>query len=380
MDYQLITTPDALATLCEQFAQSEWLCVDTEFLRNSTYFPKLCLLQISNADLVAIIDPLSIRDLEPLRALLLDPNITKVLHSCEQDLEIFYHLWECVPTPIFDTQVAAAFLGYGPQIGYGKLVEQITGKVIDKSYSRNDWARRPLSDKEMAYAAGDVIWLRDVYKKLRQELDDKNRLEWLNDDFAKLTNPTRYAVNIDRAWKKVKGLQRLRPKQQKRGAAIASWREQKAVMLNKPRGRIIQDAIVLDLAKRELTAISDLERMQGISAGQIKQWGTEIVAAATKAEAIEIPSQTRKAKLSNEQRLTVDILLALAQHYARLASVSEENLGGRAAIEKLISGSADNPLMQGWRYDAVGKHIEALLAGESALIFDDNLIQLPPRL
>lgn len=367
MNYEFIDTDSALNEFCAHISTQPWICVDTEFLRTNTYYPKLCLIQVSSSERAAIIDPLAVDNLDALREPMLDTGIVKVMHSGEQDLEIFFQLWEAVPTPLFDTQVAAAFLGYGHQVGYGKLVEQLLGKAIDKSSSRNDWSRRPLSQKELDYAAGDVIWLREIYALLQTALADKNRLDWLQDDFKRLENPNRYTPNPQNAWKKVKGLRRLKPVQKQRGARIAAWRETKAMEMNIPRGRVLHDSVVLDLSKRQLDSLDELGRLQGISEGQVKRFGKNILKALNNDENFEIAEDVRPTPLSLEQKTAVNILAAAATYYAEKANISEENLGGRREIEKLIRGDDSSSFLSGWRYDSVGKYLQDILSGDSVI-------------
>jgi ribonuclease D len=205
-----VDTPAALDSLCAQLADASWFALDTEFLREKTYYPKLCLLQIATPDVVACVDPLALDDLAPLLALLADRNITKVLHSARQDMEIFYHLTGSPHAPVFDTQIAAPLLGLADQIGYANLVKEMLGVTLDKLHTRADWSLRPLGEEQLRYAADDVIYLAALYQPLLERLQSHGRLEWLDEDFRQLASPELYAINPENAWLKVKGGNRLK--------------------------------------------------------------------------------------------------------------------------------------------------------------------------
>jgi len=281
MQEQFIDRPEQLATFVEAMHGARWLAVDTEFIRERTYFPRLCLIQIASEEIAACIDPLKIEDLSPLKALLLDPGITKVFHAARQDLEIFLHIWGELPTPIFDTQPAAALLGIGDQVGYGNLIQQVLGINLAKDHSRTDWSRRPLQKAQMRYALDDVIYLGQAYRKMRRQLEEQGRLEWLEAEFESLADPATYALEPMAMWQRVKGRQHLKgvrlailqqlarareplrtgphPRtgeqfraQQRRGAAgtadeaglspqvIASRKDLAALLRNEPQARLLQ--------------------------------------------------------------------------------------------------------------------------------------------
>ena len=235
MSYSYIETPADLSALCEQLKRSDWLTLDTEFIREETYYPQLCLIQVATDDVVACIDPLAIDDLSPLMEVFYDPAITKVLHSARQDLEIFQNLRGRPPENIFDTQIAATLLGQGDQIGYGNLAKAMLGVELDKAHSRTDWAKRPLSPEQLDYAADDVRYLRDIYKQQIQQLQEMGRLQWLDEDFAQLSNPALYEPPIADAWKRLKGLNRLKGVQLAIVRELAQWREELAKERNLPR-------------------------------------------------------------------------------------------------------------------------------------------------
>ena len=238
----------ALNKVCEQFSSNSWLAVDTEFIREKTYFSNLCLIQICNGEIAVTIDPLNIEDLSPLKVLFFDPNIEKVFHSSRQDLEIFYFLWNAVPFPIFDTQISAALLGYGDQIGYANLVEKLTNIHLKKGYTRANWQDRPLSVEMLNYAFDDVIYLADIYLMMKKTLEERQQLDWLAADFEYLSDSKSYQIIPEKAWRKVKGRQRLSDIQRACLQQCAIWRETEAIKKNLPKSWLISNHLLLAVA------------------------------------------------------------------------------------------------------------------------------------
>ena len=236
-----IDTADALDSFCGMLRAADWIVLDTEFLREKTYYPKLCLLQVATPDSVACIDPLALDELTPLLEILFDEGITKVMHSGRQDMEIFYHLAGKLPSPVFDTQIAALMLGYPEQVGYASLVKGELGIELDKLHTRADWTQRPLSDDQIQYAADDVIYLVEIYQRLSEKLATLGRRDWLLEDFQRLTDADLYDNPPADAWQKVKGGNRLRGDSLSIMQALAGWREQVAQQKNRPKGWILRD-------------------------------------------------------------------------------------------------------------------------------------------
>ena len=257
MSIRLIQTQTDLDTFCRELAHSEWLTLDTEFLREKTYYAQLCLLQVSNGEVLACVDPLAIDDLTPLLNIIYDESITKVLHSAFQDLEILFNLRQAVPTPVFDTQIAAAMLGQGYQISYAALVKELLDVELDKSHSRTDWSRRPLSDAQLEYAANDVLYLNDIYLKLRDSLTACGRLDWLEEDDSLLADAAQYVIDFDNAWLRVKGKERLSRQQLAVLKALANWREQRAIKIDRPRRWVIKDNVLVALAQLQDDSLPD---------------------------------------------------------------------------------------------------------------------------
>ncbi len=248
-DIRYIDTSAALRELCGQLRGNPWLTLDTEFLREKTYYPRLCLLQVATPELVACIDPLALEDLSPLLDVIYDDSITKVMHAARQDMEIFFHLRHTLPSPVFDTQIAALLLGYPDQIGYGNLVKETLGIELEKLHTRTDWSRRPLSDEQIRYAADDVFHLAQVYRHLVGKLTELGRLDWLSDDFARLTQVDLYRNDPAQAWLKVRGGNRLRGAGLAVLQALAQWRETLARDQDRPRGWLLRDDELVEIAR-----------------------------------------------------------------------------------------------------------------------------------
>ena len=372
-----IDTAEALQELCKTLAESDWLCLDTEFIREKTYYPRLCLVQVATADVVACIDPLVIEDLSPLSTLLHDAGITKVMHAASQDMEIFYYLNGRLPAPIFDTQVAAALMGLGDQVGYGRLVEDMLQVSLDKSHSRTDWSQRPLHDEQIRYAADDVRYLRDIYHQQRQWLIEHDRLEWLDADFESLCNPERYRPAPDQAWLRVKGFQRLKPEQLMVLKELAGWREQKAMDSDRPKRWVLKDEVLLDLARRMPQKLEDLSRIRGLEAGQIRNSGDVILQHIRQARQIpreEWPKLPKRTSLNPNQDTMADLLMASLRLSGIEASISAQAIASRKEVEQLVAGERDLNLLQGWRLELAGRAMLDILEGRSTLIVDQDKV------
>ncbi len=284
-----ITTQKELAAFCKSVAQEEFLTVDTEFIREKTYFPRLCLIQIAGSEKAAIIDPLAKDiDLAPVFELLQNPKIVKVFHAARQDIEIFYLLSKKIPAPIFDTQVAAAVCGFGESAGYESLVNQIVGKEIDKSSRFTDWSARPLSEKQLAYALSDVTHLRVIYEKLKKKIEDTGRTTWIAEEHVYLSDPALYDANPDEAWKRLR-VGNLKPKHLAVLRELARWREHEAIKHDVPRGRIVKDDVLVELALSAPRKEADLSRIRSI--GNISQSRMAAIFACVEA-ALALPAST----------------------------------------------------------------------------------------
>jgi ribonuclease D len=367
---EYIDQHEDLASLCTALSNEKWICLDTEFIREKTYYPQLCLIQIGIPGRIACIDPLTIEDLSPLRGILADPAITKVFHAASQDMEILYYRLGLTPEPIFDTQIAASLMGMGDQVGYGRLVEDILRVQLDKSHSRTDWSLRPLDPEQINYAADDVRYLRDVYLHQLQWLSAKGRLDWLHDDFEHMTDPTRYEPRPEQMWRRIKGNQRLKPAQLMNLKKVAEWRELRAIDANRPRRWILKDEVMLEIARRAPANINDLSRVRGLEDGVVKRHGDTLLALIKDAQGTpreEWPEIEKRQRLSEDQEVVVELLMAELRLSALEASISPQAIATRKQLEQLTSGRRDVDLMDGWRLELVGQRLLDLLEGKTAL-------------
>jgi len=374
-----VDTPAALDSLCAQLADASWFALDTEFLREKTYYPKLCLLQIATPDVVACVDPLALDDLAPLLELLADRNITKVLHSARQDMEIFYHLAGSPPAPVFDTQIAAPLLGLADQIGYANLVKEMLGVTLDKLHTRADWSLRPLGEEQLRYAADDVIYLAALYQPLLERLQSHGRLGWLDEDFRQLASPELYAINPENAWLKVKGGNRLKGASLSILQALANWREQQASQKDRPRGWMLRDDAMVEIARHKPTTLQALSSIRGLSEGLLKRSGNEllgIIARAVGEKPVRFPDRGTRTRLSAEQDALVDVMMAVVRISAMENSLNPTVLASRKQLEALLLGDTETGVMQGWRRKLVGERLQQLLNGELELAVRDGKLQL----
>lgn len=381
-DIQYIDTNKRLAEFCGLLEAAEFIAVDTEFAREKTYFPKLCLLQIASPDHLACIDPFEIDDFEPMLNLFRNKDLTKVLHSLGQDMEVFLHTFNCLPDPIYDTQIAASLAGMGEQVGYAKLVNEMLGVELDKSHTRTDWSRRPLDEAQIQYAADDVRYLAELYPRQRKQLEAQGRLQWVESDFAEVVRPERYQPDPTNVWKRVKGNARLRGVELAILQVLAQYREERAIKSNRPRRFIIGDDQLLDLARSKPTTIKDIERRRGFSAGLINRHGQAMLDCVEKGMAVpkeNWPEASRGKPLSAQQEVLADILLALLKQQAKSFDLSPGLLANRRDIERLVRGKRDIPLMQGWRFEHGGRALVEFLDGEVTLKYSNNQLVLTKK-
>ncbi len=376
---QYIDTAAGLAAFCSRLSAVDWFALDTEFLREKTYYPKLCLLQIATTDEVACIDPLALDDLGPLLAVLADPRITKVMHSCRQDMEIFYQLAGRAPAPVFDTQVAAPLLGYADQIGYANLVKEIAGVALDKLHTRADWSVRPLTQAQIRYAADDVIYLVDIYRTIVARLQELGRLDWLAEDFRELSEAGLYDMAPASAWLKVKGAHRLKGASLSILQALAQWREETARSKDRPRGWLLRDDAMLDIARHKPDTLEALKAIRGLSDSLLNRSGEEllgIVEQATTRKPSPFPDGGTRTKLSAAQEALVDVMMAVVRITADENQLNPSVLAGRRDLEALLLGDPASAVLHGWRHRLIGERLQRLLAGQQSLTVRDGRLVL----
>ncbi len=377
--YTYINTTSALAEFFEQIQNARWIALDTEFVREKTFYPQLCLVQIATEQSVACIDPLAITDLGPLLATLYNPSVTKVMHAARQDMEMFYHLRGELPRPVFDTQLAAPLLGLKEQMGYAALVESMLGVLLNKAHTRADWSHRPLSRAELDYAADDVRYLAALYPRLRDSLADKGRLQWLDNDFAELSEPSLYANPPADAWLRVKGLQRLRGRQLAVAQNLAKWREETAQQQDRPRSWILRDENLLDLARLQPKNKIELAQLRGLHEQSAARHGESIlriIAEAQNHPPIPVPDTHQTVPLTEEQEVVVDILLAVIRKLSTEHCIHPSVIASRKHVEQLVLGDTSASVLHGWRRQMVGETLLSVLDGTMLLRVQDKALRL----
>ena len=372
-----VDTNEKLQNLCESIKDAPLLILDTEFIREKTYRAKLCLIQIATDDIVACVDPIALDDISPLMAIIHDNNKIKVLHSARQDYEIFYDLDNKLPAPLFDTQLAASLLGYGEQVGYGALVSKVLGVQLDKAHTRTDWSRRPLNQAQIHYASDDVFYLRQLYPLLKKQLIEQGRENWLDEEFEALCQPELFITHPEDAWQKVKGINRLRPRQFAAAKNIARWREEMAIKSDRPRRWILADDMLLAASQLLPKSISQLESIVNIKKATVENSGNFILACvkdALELDDSELPSTEKPKRLTADQEIIADLLMTQLKLVANEQNISPANIANRKMIEKVIYGDTDVPLLKGWRHQLAGKKIQDLLAGKVYLQVNNNKV------
>ncbi|SFR53481.1 ribonuclease D [Thiomicrospira sp. ALE5] len=380
MNYQLITDTQTLNQLCQGLLKEKWLAIDTEFMRQDTFFAQLAMIQIAIPSLeVYLIDPLSIDDLDALWALLADKKVLKVFHAARQDLEVLYQHAYVMPGPIFDTQVAGVFLGLGDQAGYARLVETFCNDKINKDQARTPWLERPLLAEQLEYAAADVWYLAQAYPKILHLLTPTQR-QALEADFNALTDPTLYAIEPDRAWLRIKLLSGLKPKQLGVLKQLAAWRERQAVERNQPRKWVISDDALLQLAKRPVRTVEELPKLNKLTPEIIREQGADLI------NQLDLtlqnpdcwPELPEPIALNTNQQTLLPVLLAISQQTASTHGIHLPNLANKQELAALILNQPSQ-LNQGWRHVLLGKKLQQFLQGQLHLRVD-NKLAIQPRL
>jgi ribonuclease D len=370
--HPLITDSQSLKSLCERLSKSAFVAVDTEFMRENTYWPDLCLIQIGNEEEAAAIDPKAEElDMEPLLDLLVDnEDVLKVFHAGGQDVEIIYNLTGRTPHPIFDTQIAAMALGLGEQVGYSNLVESLIGTSLDKGARFTDWARRPLDKRQIDYAIGDVTHLATLFPKMLQRLRKTGRGEWLDEEMERLANPANYENDPDEAWKRVRVSSR-KPEVLGRLKALAGWREQEARGKNLPRGRIMKDETLADIAAHPPIGQEGLARVRGLSpAWSGNDIGGRMMAALAQAKLLgpdELPPREDRPGLGKEGALVADLLKLLLKIRSRETNVAARLIARSDELELLAAGRREGlSILEGWRFKEFGRDALDLVEGRLA--------------
>ncbi len=379
----LINTQDALNAACKALENQKNLYVDTEFLRDRTYYARLCVIQLGDdAGNAFAIDalPEAGLDLTPVWDLLQDPGILKIFHAARQDLEIFYQKMHCLPTPIFDTQVAAMVCGYGDSVGFDTLVHDITGHRPDKSNQFTDWARRPLSDRQLEYALNDVRFLAQIYEKMLHKLERQKREHWVYEEMGVLNNPHTYVMDPQQSWERVtfKG---AKPRDLITLKHVAAWREMQAQSRDVPRNRIIRDETVIDIAIQKPTTVDELKRVRGMTEdqakGRIGHALLEAVKASQQVPEAEWPKQAHKTPLPPKLAASVELLKMLLRIQAAEQGVAAKLIANGDDLEALaMNHDANLPVNHGWRREVFGNMAHDLLQGKIGFALQNGKIRI----
>jgi ribonuclease D len=373
-----------LATLCNDLSADNFVAVDTEFMRESTFWPELCLIQIAGTTREAIIDPLAPGlDLAPFFELMANKKVVKVFHAARQDVEIIWILGKVIPTPMFDTQVAAMVCGFGDQIGYENLVRRLAKAEIDKSSRFTDWSRRPLSAKQLAYAMSDVTHLRVIYEKLKKELDESGREPWLEEEMAILTAPETYTARPEDAWKRIK----FRARNKKQVAvlmSVSAWRERDAQERNVPRSRVLKDDALTEIASQLPVTTETLRELRALPKGYAGSRIGDAILAAVKAgldvDSVNIPAPADdRNQLTDAASAAAEVLRLVLKIVCETEGIAGKLIAGTSDLEAIaMDDAADVPAMRGWRRQVFGEAALKVKAGELGIVLKKGKARLVP--
>jgi len=374
----VVTTSQDLAAVCARMAKHPFVTVDTEFLRETTYYPLLCVAQMASADEAVVIDALATGiDLSPFFALMADEKVVKVFHAARQDIEIVWNMAKKIPHPIFDTQVAAMVLGYGDSISYDQLVQRITGDALDKSHRFTDWSRRPLTDAQISYALSDVTHLRDVYLKLAADLDKRKRTNWVEAEMNVLTSPDTYRMEPDRAWERLKSRVR-KPRDLAVLMEVAAWREREAQTRDVPRSRVLKDEVIGDIALQAPATLERLGQVRSLPRGfERSRWGEAIIEAVKRG--LERDPKTlpklERFKPAPNGAATVELLKVLLRMTSERHGVAAKVIATVDELDRIAADDeADVPALKGWRRELFGEKALALKHGKLALAVEKGRV------
>ncbi|MEL6505380.1 MAG: ribonuclease D [Pseudomonadota bacterium] len=378
---KIITTTAELAQVCHHFADHSYVTVDTEFLRETTFWPILCLIQIAGPEDACIVDPMAEDiDLGPFFDLMADERVVKVFHAARQDVEIIYNLGNLIPKPLFDTQVAAMVCGYGDSIAYNMLVNRITGNHIDKTSRFTDWSKRPLTNRQLEYALADVTHLRDVYQSLKADLEKQGRKSWVDEEMDILTNPETYDLPVEKAWTRLK-MRVRKPRDLAVMKAVAQWREEEARERDSPRGRVMKDDAVYEIAQQHPKDTKALSRLRALPRGFENSRHAEglldAIADAMAIEEADLPKVPRPTRSPEGTGAATELLKVLLKTVAERHGVAAKVIATSDDLEKIAADDhAEVPALSGWRMKLFGRQALELKRGDIALGFEDKKIQI----
>ena len=374
----LIDDDSQLKAFVKRCCTSPYMAIDTEFLREKTYYARLCLIQVAIEGEVAIIDPFAIKDITLLNDALTSPDVVKIFHASAQDIEILYHETGVVPRPVFDTQVAAALLGKSQQASYSSLVSSYCSVNLPKKDSFTDWSQRPLKDSQIRYAADDVVYLPQIYYDMVEVLNEKNRLHWLDEAFEEISSPEKYEIKPEERYRKLRRVNQLNAQQMAAAREFAAWRELKAQKINVPRKWIVSDEQIVEACRREARTIDELFMVRGMRESLRAEDARQAVACIKKGLSCpkeQLPQVHEKPKNEHNVDIVVDLMNAVVHLRARENHIAPQTLAPQAELMKLARGHDDEcELLKGWRYKVIGKELKELLKGKFSLrIADGNL-------
>lgn len=375
--YVYISNFDELSDFCKEASTSKVLAVDTEFLRERTYYPQLCLVQLATPDKIVAVDPILIRDLSPLAKLFSDTSIVKVIHACGQDMEVLLHAVGCLPQPVFDTQIVAAFLGHRMQMGYGALVEAYTKVHLPKAESLTDWSRRPLDPEQLKYAEDDVRYLPGIYDQMTSDLIAKDRLGWVKPELDRLDNPLLYQRDPRKAYLHLRRSSSLTRRQLSVAREVCAWRESAAARRNIPRKWVISDEVIVEMCRRPPSSTAQLRRIRGTEKVSERDLSAIVEAAQRGCDLnpSEYPELKHHAHPSAEAESIVDLMCALIRLVSEKTGVASQLIASRDDLYDLLVGN-DTPVLHDWRYDIAGKQLQGLLHGEVGLTVKDSHVEI----
>lgn len=374
----LIDDDSQLKAFVKRCCTSPYMAIDTEFLREKTYYARLCLIQVAIEGEVAIIDPFAIKDITLLNDALTSPDVVKIFHASSQDIEILYHETGVVPRPVFDTQVAAALLGKSQQASYSSLVSSYCSVNLPKKDSFTDWSQRPLKDSQIRYAADDVVYLPQIYYDMVEVLNEKNRLHWLDEAFEEISSPEKYEIKPEERYRKLRRVNQLNAQQMAAAREFAAWRELKAQKINVPRKWIVSDEQIVEACRREARTIDELFMVRGMRESLRAEDARQAVACIKKGLSCpkeQLPQVHEKPKNEHNVDIVIDLMNAVVHLRARENHIAPQTLAPQAELMKLARGHDDEcELLKGWRYKVIGKELKELLKGKFSLrIADGNL-------
>ena len=373
-----ICNADDLEAFCQRARSYKVIAVDTEFLRERTYHPKLCLIQVATADEAAAIDPLLLEDLAPLVRLFEDDSITKVFHACDQDLEVIYDGMGCTPHPVFDTQLAAAFLGHRMQMGLGALVQAYEGVHLDKADGLTDWSRRPLDEGQLRYAEEDVLYLPRIYQAMMDDLSERDRISWLEPELRAICDPRRFVRDPYDAYIHLKRSSSLTRRQLAIAREVCAWRERSAERRNLPRKWVMSDEVVVEVCRRAPRTREKLLRIRGMD--NLSDRDVENVVRAVNqgvnCDPKMYPRVRHRARPSAELDSVIDLMYAMLRLSADECQVALPLIATREDLHALATGSKDSPLLKDWRWEVAGSRLMALLSGETGLTVKDGRVEV----